>query len=243
MAFVILTGWKYGLNKVILTKLQMAMLGKSLKESKQNVDDLLEDKEIILEIEDVKLAYSFLKEAESIGAIGTVVLSEHEELLPDAPPAGLIDMEILVLGFMKDRLEFYYMNGSTIRDVIKLKGVNYQLESSLHDVNGFLGFFDWLRSDKNEITGVRLQFFDWLIYDRFLSGLPYLDATLDNARMEILFVDTPFKNDLSCDQEFGTQYLYTSPDGGCLLTFGIDSLNDEELDSLLGYCTSVQEEE
>lgn len=67
MAKIILDGWRDGLEKISLTKLQIDMLGKSLTESKFNVDSLLDDKKIIIEIDDLDLAYDFLKEAEKIG--------------------------------------------------------------------------------------------------------------------------------------------------------------------------------
>lgn len=67
MAKVILESWREGLEKISLTKLQMDKLGMSLKESKSNVDALLEDHRIILEIDDENLAIEFFKEAEKIG--------------------------------------------------------------------------------------------------------------------------------------------------------------------------------
>ncbi|MGN7812048.1 hypothetical protein [Flavobacterium sp. 22076] len=67
MAKVILESWREGLEKISLTKLQMDKLGMSLKESKSNVDALLEDDRIILEIDDENLAIEFFKEAEKIG--------------------------------------------------------------------------------------------------------------------------------------------------------------------------------
>lgn len=67
MAKVILDSWREGFEKISLTKLQVSMLGKSLTESKSNVDSLLDDKKIILEIESLDLANEFLKEADKIG--------------------------------------------------------------------------------------------------------------------------------------------------------------------------------
>lgn len=67
MEKIILYGWREGLDKVSLTKLQVDMLGKSLVESKLNVDSLLEDKKIIIEIDNLELAQKFLKEADKIG--------------------------------------------------------------------------------------------------------------------------------------------------------------------------------
>jgi hypothetical protein len=67
MAKVILDSWREGLEKVSLTKLQVNMLGKSLMESKINVDSLLDDKKVIIEIDNLDLANEFFKEAEKIG--------------------------------------------------------------------------------------------------------------------------------------------------------------------------------
>jgi len=67
MVKVILEGWQEGLEKVSLTKLQIDKLGISLKESKSNVDSLLENEKIILEIDDENLAKEFLEEAQKIG--------------------------------------------------------------------------------------------------------------------------------------------------------------------------------
>ncbi|MBA3899679.1 MAG: hypothetical protein H0X62_05625 [Bacteroidetes bacterium] len=67
MAKIILESWREGLEKISLTKLQVDILGKSLSESKLNVDSLLDDKMVIIEIDNLNLAHEFLKEAEEIG--------------------------------------------------------------------------------------------------------------------------------------------------------------------------------
>lgn len=59
--------WRYGLQKVALTKLQKDKLGIGLKESQDNMVALLDGKEIIFEIEDEVLAKEFFNEIESIG--------------------------------------------------------------------------------------------------------------------------------------------------------------------------------
>lgn len=66
MVKVILYNWREGLEKVSLTKLQRDMLGKSLRESKTNVDFLLSGKNVIIEVETIDLADEFLKEANKI---------------------------------------------------------------------------------------------------------------------------------------------------------------------------------
>ncbi len=67
MAQIILVSWREGLKKVSLSQLQMNILGKSLKEAKTNVDLVLEGKAVIIEIDDIDLANTFVKEAEKIG--------------------------------------------------------------------------------------------------------------------------------------------------------------------------------
>ncbi len=67
MAKVIMKSWRYGLQKVALTKLQKNKLGIGLKESQDNTVALLDGKEIIFEIEDEVLAKEFFNEIENIG--------------------------------------------------------------------------------------------------------------------------------------------------------------------------------
>ncbi len=74
MAKVIIKGWLEGLEKVSLTKLQMNLLGKSLKESKSNVDAILDDIEVIIVIDDKNLANEFHEKAKKLGALSVLYL-------------------------------------------------------------------------------------------------------------------------------------------------------------------------
>jgi hypothetical protein len=67
MTKIMLESWREGLEKISLTKLQMDKLGMSLKQSKSNVDSLLDGVKVILEIDDENLAKEFLEKAEKIG--------------------------------------------------------------------------------------------------------------------------------------------------------------------------------
>ena len=49
---VIAYGWKYGMNKVQLTKFQNSFLQLSLKQSKQNTDNILDEKKVEFCFED-----------------------------------------------------------------------------------------------------------------------------------------------------------------------------------------------
>lgn len=75
MAKVILESWREGLEKVSLTKLQIEKLKISLKESKSNVDSLLNNERVILEINNVNLAKEFYDEAEKIGVNCRLILN------------------------------------------------------------------------------------------------------------------------------------------------------------------------
>jgi len=73
MATIIMSDWKYGLEKVSLTKLQVDLLGKSLSESKNNVDKLLDGEEIKIEEIDIQIAKLFIEKACEIGVISTYI--------------------------------------------------------------------------------------------------------------------------------------------------------------------------
>ncbi len=68
MTAIVLNGWREGLQKVSLTKLQTKLLHKSLKEAKENVDRLLAGQRIELQVEDRALAADFVVQAQALGA-------------------------------------------------------------------------------------------------------------------------------------------------------------------------------
>jgi hypothetical protein len=64
-----LTGWREGMQKVSLTKLQKGYFQMSLREAKTNVDRLLDGKEIEIEVESINQAQSFIQEVKQLGVI------------------------------------------------------------------------------------------------------------------------------------------------------------------------------
>ena len=68
MATVRMTGWREGLQKVALTKLQVELLHISLREAKSYVDQLLNDNAVELQVADDALAAAFVVEARKLGA-------------------------------------------------------------------------------------------------------------------------------------------------------------------------------
>jgi ribosomal protein L7/L12 len=67
MKKIIMKGWREGMEKVSLSKLQIELLGKSLKEAKNNVDMLLEGEIITIDVENNNIAKRFVDSANKIG--------------------------------------------------------------------------------------------------------------------------------------------------------------------------------
>jgi predicted dinucleotide-utilizing enzyme len=73
MKTITMSGWKEGMKKIPLTHLQVTLLGLSLKDSKENVDKLLEDMDVVIEANSSETAQSFVREARKIGVVCQVV--------------------------------------------------------------------------------------------------------------------------------------------------------------------------
>ena len=67
MVTVKMIGWKEGLEKVSLTNLQTSLFSMSLKEAKENVDKLLDNKEVTIDISSKELAEDFIIKVSDIG--------------------------------------------------------------------------------------------------------------------------------------------------------------------------------
>lgn len=80
MPKVIITGWRYGFQKIKFAKLQVDSLGMGLKTSRANVTAILDDKEVQLDIPDIEVAKKFALEADWLGA--NCVLIEAFKSLP-----------------------------------------------------------------------------------------------------------------------------------------------------------------
>lgn len=73
MISILMNGWNEGLDKVALTKLQMEILGMSLINSKNNVDELLDNNVITLNAISVAIAHNFYDSATKIGVICEII--------------------------------------------------------------------------------------------------------------------------------------------------------------------------
>lgn len=68
-------GWRYGLQKITLTKTLQAKLSLGLREAKQCTDDVLDGKTVSFELDDLTAAKEL---ADALDKIGAVVELEEE---------------------------------------------------------------------------------------------------------------------------------------------------------------------
>lgn len=73
MPKVVFKGWKYGLEKISLTKLFKKRANLGLKEAKGRTDALLDGETFVIEIESIEQAEAFVKEATEIGAVCEII--------------------------------------------------------------------------------------------------------------------------------------------------------------------------
>ncbi len=146
---------------------------------------------------------------------------------------------MLIIRFLNTLFQMYYLNDTVTRNNLIIKDVNFIIDSNSKKNEGFIGFFDWLRKDKETIIGIRTSFFEHQEYNKFLVNLPYVNPTFDNKCMEIMFEDTSYNFDLSDDQDSTNNYVYKSDSGEYLFTFGLDNLTEQELNKLLNYCKKI----
>jgi len=76
MRNVRLTGWREGMRKISLTKFLQAELGLSLAASKQVVDDVLEGRQVLL---DIPLAQDANELAQAIRKLGASCTIEQQK--------------------------------------------------------------------------------------------------------------------------------------------------------------------
>lgn len=125
-----------------------------------------------------------------------------------------------------------------ISDQLIIDGVTYNLEPQSRESEGFIGFFDWLRKDQDNIIGLRLCFFQHHGYNDLFVQFPYVKATFGGKCLEIEFTEDVYNEDLSGDQDFTQNYVYKSNEG-YLVTFNLDHLSKGELESLKPYLSPI----
>ncbi len=69
---ITLSGWQEDVDQIKLALLQISMLNLSLREAKNNVENLLKDNIVNIFTNDKNIAFDFVKQANKIGAFCTI---------------------------------------------------------------------------------------------------------------------------------------------------------------------------
>jgi hypothetical protein len=146
---------------------------------------------------------------------------------------------MLVFILLHDTYKMHILNGLVISDTIDICNISYRLDDNSKKSQGFIGFFDWLRSDDRNIVGIRICYFEHQNYNSILSKFSYVRPIFENMCMEIMFCENKYNSEISGDQDFGNNYVYLSEEGNYLLTFATDHLTESEFNSLMRYVSSI----
>lgn len=143
---------------------------------------------------------------------------------------------MLLILFLNSTFKLYYLKDIAISAQIEINHVIYVKDDDSNKNQGFIGFFDWLRTDMYTICGIRVCYFDDLPYNNILRSYPYIQSAFSGSYPELLFKGNYYNPKFSGDQDFTNNYAYRSNTSDYLLTFGLDHLTEDELNSLLVYC-------
>ena len=151
---------------------------------------------------------------------------------------------MLIIQILKDIFKLFYCDTIvTESDILNVDNEIYKIDFNSRENKGYIGFFDWLRLDENKIVGIRTCYFEDLPYNKFLSTYKYVVSSHNGMCMEILFSNENYDVELSGDQDFTNNYVYSSNSGNYLLTFGLDHLENKELELLIKICKVLKASE
>lgn len=142
---------------------------------------------------------------------------------------------MFIILFLQNAFKLYYRYDTTVSDLLQINNIDFFMDDRSKELDGFIGFFDWLRKNNHTIVGIRTCFFDQM-YNNLLASFNYTNPTFDGMCIEVLFTDAEYDSSLSGDQDFTHNYVYKSTGEEYLFTFKTDWLTDEELRGLLQHC-------
>jgi hypothetical protein len=146
---------------------------------------------------------------------------------------------MLLIHFSNNEFKLYFQDFETLTDILEIDNITYYIDTDSKVNNGFIGFFDWLRSDESTIVGIRICYFQNLYYNKLFLKFIYIIKTFSANCNEILFRGNSYRSELSGDQDFSNNYVYVSEKEEYIFTFGTDNLTTKELQSLLNNCIII----
>lgn len=101
----------------------------------------------------------------------------------------------------------------------------------------FTTFYDWLRDDEHRVVGVRFwPYQEAAFLLDVVVDLPNATVVEDQEYAEVFFsAGREFRPEISTDQDFGENYVLSSPSGGYALAFDssrVDAPEVERIESL-----------
>lgn len=150
---------------------------------------------------------------------------------------------MLIINFLNNFFKLYFCSDITALDIVRISNVVYIKDNHSKESEGFLGFFDWLRTTESEIVGIRICYFDDLPYNKILQHFPFTVSSFDNKCFEFFFKGDSYNPEISGEQDFTNNFVYQSKENSYLFTFGLDHLTKQEFDTLLKYCEVLRLED
>ncbi len=150
---------------------------------------------------------------------------------------------MLIVLFFENFFKLLYCDKMLLPDVLKITTNSYFKDFGSKQSEGIPGFYDWLRKAESDIIGVRFCYFDHHVYDSLLQKFPYIKIANDKKWIELLFENQEYDYAISKDHDFTDNYVHEPENGEYLFTFDLDHLTKHELNSLLKYCTVMDNED
>lgn len=106
--------------------------------------------------------------------------------------------------------------------------------------DGFLGFYDWLRTPQRKVVGLRLTIDERPDLYGLIPSAPYVVRDSQDIINFLFSSHEEIDQDASMDQDFDESRVYVDELGETILSFYADSLTSEELDRITGEASPLE---
>lgn len=138
---------------------------------------------------------------------------------------------VLLLKLGKQRLTLATTPADSPREL-------FAFEASAREVmggkDGFLGFYDWLRTPQGKVVGLRLSIDNRPDLNGLIPNAPYVVRDTPDIINFMFSSPEEIDEDASMDQDFYESRVCADELGATILSFCADSLTSEELGRIAG---------
>lgn len=140
---------------------------------------------------------------------------------------------MIIFHCKKQGISIYYTEEVKFLSAITLDGKRFIEHPTSKLMNGFIGFFDWLRTQNNEIKGVSFWFFE----NASIKEILFENDDIVKKGDHFIFYFSKDRENLfnNGDQDFSGNHVYFYQDE-LLFTFNTDFLEEQEIKSLMMFC-------